>query len=185
VDAAYDLSEWCDLAGVTPRTVRYYIQQGLLPSPGSSGPGVKYGEGHVRRLRLIRRLQREHLPLSEIRRRLRSLTDDEVGRALEMPATVRSPVADYVQQVLQAGPAARKSAVPLFAAAMMPLRESGAPATGRAEETPGLLERSQWDRMTLTPDIELHVRRPLSRSGNKMIEKLLDYARRLLEEDTP
>jgi hypothetical protein len=47
------------------------------------------------------------------------------------------------------------------------------------------MERSQWDRMTLTPDIELHVRRPLSRSGNKMVEKLLDYARRLLEEDTP
>jgi hypothetical protein len=29
------------------------------------------------------------------------------------------------------------------------------------------------------------VRRPLSRGQNKMVEKLLDYAKRLLEEDTP
>ncbi len=33
--------------------------------------------------------------------------------------------------------------------------------------------------------MELHVRRPLSRAQNKIMEKLLDYARRLLEEDTP
>jgi DNA-binding transcriptional MerR regulator len=184
MDAAYDLPELSDLAGVTPRTVRYYIQQGLLPSPGTSGPGARYGEGHLRRLRLIRRLQREHLPLAEIRQRLRSLTDAEVGRALETPPTVRSPVADYVQQVLQAKPVPQKSVRPLFSA-MMPLRGLAAAPTGRAEEPPGLVERSQWDRMTLTPDIELHVRRPLSRSGNKMIEQLLDYARRLLEEDTP
>jgi hypothetical protein len=39
--------------------------------------------------------------------------------------------------------------------------------------------------VSLTPDIELHVRRPLARSQNKIVEKLLDYARRLLEEDTP
>jgi DNA-binding transcriptional MerR regulator len=180
---AYDLNELSDLAGVTPRTVRYYIQQGLLPSPGTTGPGTRYGEGHLRRLRLVRRLQREHLPLSEIRRRLRSLTEDEVDRALESPP-VRSPVADYVQQVLHAKPQAKPSPVPLFAS-MMPAREPGSAAPERHGEAPGLMERSQWDRMTLTPDIELHVRRPSSRSGNKMVEKLLDYARRLLEEDTP
>jgi DNA-binding transcriptional MerR regulator len=185
VDANYDLSDLSDLAGVTPRTVRYYIQQGLLPSPGTSGPGTRYGEGHLRRLRLIRRLQREHLPLSEIRRQLRSLTDDDVGRALEAPP-VRSPVADYVQQVLGATPEAKRSAAPLFAAMMpMPVREPGKATPENRTEAPGLVERSQWDRMTLSPDIELHIRRPLSRSGNKVVEKLLDYARRLLEEDTP
>jgi DNA-binding transcriptional MerR regulator len=40
----YDLAELCDLADVTPRTVRYYVQQGLLPSPGARGPGAP-GEG--------------------------------------------------------------------------------------------------------------------------------------------
>lgn len=183
-DVAYDLTLLSDLAGVTPRTVRYYIQQGLLRSPGSPGPGAKYGEGHLLRLRLIRRLQREHFPLSEIRRRLRSLTDEEVRRALEAPAH-RSPVADYVREVLRARPETSPAAPSLSAGAP---RRSGAfavPAAAMAALLPDPVERSQWDRMTLSPDLELHVRRPLSRSQNKIVDKLLDYARRLLEEDTP
>lgn len=179
--ATYDLNELSDLGGVTPRTVRYYIQQGLLRSPGSSGPGVKYGEGHLLRLRLIRRLQQEHFPLSEIRGRLRSLNDTEVQTALQT-TPVRSPVVEYVRQVL----GERAETPPRVA----PSLSTGAP---RAMRMPGtaalsaapLAERSQWDRMTLSPDIELNVRRPLSRSQNKIVDKLLDYARRLLEEETP
>ena len=30
-DERYSLTELADLAGVTPRTVRYYLAQGLLP----------------------------------------------------------------------------------------------------------------------------------------------------------
>ena len=72
-DERYSLTELADLAGVTPRTVRYYLAQGLLPAVGQTGPGAKYDERHLARLRLIRRLQTEHLPLAEIRRRLDDL----------------------------------------------------------------------------------------------------------------
>jgi hypothetical protein len=54
-DARYTLTELADLAGVTPRTVRYYLAQGLLPSVGTAGPGAKYGDAQLARLRLIRR----------------------------------------------------------------------------------------------------------------------------------
>ena len=37
-DPRYSLTELADLAGVTPRTVRYYMSQGLLPSPGLRAP---------------------------------------------------------------------------------------------------------------------------------------------------
>lgn len=166
--AVFDLNELSDRAGVTPRTVRYYIQQGLLRSPGTTGPGARYDAGHLSRLQLIRRLQREHLPLSEIRRRLESLGDEEVRRLIEEPASsARSSAVDYVRSVLREPPL-------LLATAM------AAPS-----EVPAAPDRSQWDRITLATDLELHVRRPLSRAQNKMVEKLLDYARRLLEEDTP
>ncbi|HEY8257010.1 MAG TPA: MerR family transcriptional regulator [Gemmatimonadales bacterium] len=181
--ATYDLNELSDLAGVTPRTVRYYIQQGLLRSPGSSGPGVKYGEGHLLRLRLIRRLQQEHFPLSEIRRRLRSLGDEKVREALQT-TPVRSPVVEYVRQVLAEKAEAPPRVAPSFAVGALRAITLGKAAPSAAEPAP-LAERSQWDRMTLSPDIELHVRRPLSRLQNKIVEKLLDYARRLLEEETP
>lgn len=166
--AVYELGELSDLAGVTPRTVRYYIQQGLLRSPGTPGPGAKYDAAHLDRLRLIRRLQREHLPLAEIRRRLESLTDAEVRRLVEAPEPARSSAAEYVRQVL------REPSRPSFLAA-----KSAPPEPAAAPD------RSQWERIALGPDLELHVRRPLSRLQNKMVDKLLDYARRLLEEDTP
>ena len=37
-DTEYSLQELADLAGATPRTIRYYIAQGLLASPGRVGP---------------------------------------------------------------------------------------------------------------------------------------------------
>ena len=57
-DTEYSLQDLADLAGATPRTIRYYIAQGLLASPGRVGPGTTYTEGHLNRLRLIKRLQR-------------------------------------------------------------------------------------------------------------------------------
>ena len=81
-DDPYSLADLARLADVTPRTVRYYVAQGLLPSPDAAGPATRYGEGHLARLRLIRRLQRDHLPLAEIRARLERMGDDEVEAAL-------------------------------------------------------------------------------------------------------
>ena len=77
-DDPYSLSDLARLADVTPRTVRYYVALGLLPSPEAAGPATRYGEGHLARLRLIRRLQRDHLPLAEIRIRLERMGDDEI-----------------------------------------------------------------------------------------------------------
>ena len=77
-DDPYSLSDLARLADVTPRTVRYYVALGLLPSPEAAGPATRYGEGHLARLRLIRRLQRDHLPLAEIRIRLERMSDDEI-----------------------------------------------------------------------------------------------------------
>ena len=53
--ALYTLTDLADLAGVTPRTLRYYLSQGLLPAVGASGPGAKYDDSHLARLRLIKR----------------------------------------------------------------------------------------------------------------------------------
>lgn len=66
----YRLSELAEAAGVTPRTVRYYIAQGLLSSPGRLGAGTRYGREHLDRLHRIRRLQDQGLSLAEIRDRL-------------------------------------------------------------------------------------------------------------------
>jgi DNA-binding transcriptional MerR regulator len=167
----YDLQELCTEAGVTPRTVRYYIQQGLLPAPESQGPSTRYGQGHLDRLRLIRDLQAEHQPLAVIRQRLESLGDDDVRRLVKSLSSQKpapSSAVDYVRSVLGESP-------PRYA-----MRQA-APATSMPQpSTPG---RAQWERLALAPDVELHVRRPLTREINRRVEKLLALARQIFEED--
>ena len=215
----YALTELADLAGVTPRTVRFYLSQGLLPSPGATGPGVKYSEEHLDRLRLIRRLQREHLPLAEIRTRLSGLDGEDVARAVQLadepgtePLDAADTALDYVRRLLSPG----RQAAPLLARATMaaeappplyvttpasfvapplaPAPSSTADATapaavGTAHLAPPpvapapSIERSQWERIVLAPDIELHVRRPLSRPQSRKVDRLVSIARELLEED--
>ena len=187
---SYDLAELSDRAGVSQRTVRYYIQQGLLPSPETRGPGAHSGPEHLDRLRLIRRLQKEHLPLAEIRRRLEELDPAEIRRIVERPPA-RKPgnARDYIRGVLSER-APRLSAPmmlePPAAGMEMPpaLRESSASFFGAATGLPRKpAARSQWDRIPLGPDVELHVRRPLTREQNRQIERLMEAARHIFEEE--
>ena len=105
-DARYTLTELADLAGVTPRTVRYYLAQGLLPGVGVAGPGAKYDDTHLARLRLIRRLQAEHQPLAEIRHRLESVDDATVLALGEPPdAGPTDSALEYLRRVTGSPPA--------------------------------------------------------------------------------
>src|SRR3954451_13879278 len=101
-DDRYSLTELADLAGVTPRTVRYYLAQGLLPAVGQTGPGAKYGADHLARLRLIRRLQGEHLPLAEIRRRLEGLHPATIAQlaGAQPPTPPADSALEYLRGVL-------------------------------------------------------------------------------------
>ena len=67
----YAIGDLADLGGVSRRTVRYYVQEGLLPAPLGVGRGRHYGPEHLERLLQVKGLQEEGLPLSEIRRRMR------------------------------------------------------------------------------------------------------------------
>jgi DNA-binding transcriptional MerR regulator len=168
-----ELADLCAAADVTPRTVRYYIQQGLLPAPESRGPGAHYNEGHVARLRLIKRLQREHLPLGEIRKRVAPLSDGQVEALLDTPSRKKDPTAlGYIREVLEGRPAA---AAPMRVAALL--------SEHRARLHSAEPAHSSWERITITPDIELHVRRPLTRDENRSVDRLLELARDLFAKE--
>src|SRR5919107_528156 len=99
----YTVADLARLTGVNVRTIRYYLAQGLLPASGESGPGAHYGQGHLDRLQLIKRLQAGYLPNAAIRRRVAALTDDEVASIVskeETPAQVAESALDYVRGVL-------------------------------------------------------------------------------------
>ena len=63
----YKVSELADKAGVTKRTIHYYISKGLLLPPDGNGVNSTYNEKHLERILLIKKLQSEYMPLNKIR----------------------------------------------------------------------------------------------------------------------
>ena len=62
----YKVSELAEKAGVTKRTIHYYISKGLLLPPEGSGVNSVYNDEHLNRLLLIKKLQSEYMPLNKI-----------------------------------------------------------------------------------------------------------------------
>ena len=187
-------------------------RRACCPVPTGLGPTAHYDQDHLARLRLIKRLQAQDVPLAKIRARLDELADEEIASLAEEaePAAPPSeqPGADalaYIRGVLGPPrpvppPSASRPvpAAPMFRsiASLQEQRPSSVigrsiddqPAFSRIgkperKPKPPGSERSSWDRMNLAPDIELHVRRPLDRRTNKLLERLLSVAREEFTED--
>lgn len=63
----YKVSELAEKAGVTKRTIHYYISKGLLLPPEGTGINSLYNDEHLERILLIKKLQAEYMPLNKIR----------------------------------------------------------------------------------------------------------------------
>jgi len=87
METTYKLEDLARAADVSPRTVRYYVQRGLLPAPSFRGRDTAYTEEHLARLRAIRKLQDQYLPLDAIAAELAHKSAEEIlGAAPPQPA---------------------------------------------------------------------------------------------------
>jgi DNA-binding transcriptional MerR regulator len=66
----YSIGSLADAAGVSRRTVHFYVQRQLLPPPEGLGRGALYTDEHLARLLEIKAWQEEGVPLEEIHTRL-------------------------------------------------------------------------------------------------------------------
>jgi DNA-binding transcriptional MerR regulator len=168
----YRLTELTNITGVTQRTIRFYIAEGLLPPPEGAGPAAVYTAAHRDRLALINVLKERYLPLKEIRRRLATLTEAEIRAELqqstaELPLTepsipaVSAATIDYLDSLLDSRP---RNVLPADAVrAVASVRE-------------------HWERITLADGVELHVRADRLREAIPL-DALVRQARKLLGED--
>lgn len=69
-DQTRTLDELCALTQLPKRTIRYYIQIGLLERPIGETRAARYGEHHLRRLLQIHQLSQAGFSLARIRERL-------------------------------------------------------------------------------------------------------------------
>ena len=82
-ERTFDLEELAALTGTPVRTVRFYIQEGLVPRPLGLGRGAHYGAEHLETLLAIRRWQNAGLSLERIRELL-------AGEPVEPPLVRRA-----------------------------------------------------------------------------------------------
>jgi DNA-binding transcriptional MerR regulator len=148
----WKLTELAEAAGVSPRTVRYYVQRGLLPAPPFKGPDTVYGEDHLLRLKAIRALQARFLPLDAIQVELARLSPDELKALGDADAT----------------PPPAGAAVP--APASEPVKEESpvSPSDGV----------TSWRRWELAPGLELQ----LADTADAKTRALAERVRALIQE---
>ena len=180
---AYTLDELCALAGVTVRTVRYYISEGLLPPPTGAGPNARYGDEHLDRLRVIGLLKERYLPLREIRRALEGMTPEEIAETVNLARTDDAVgVTNRVAAAPLASPAwtAEESTAYDYIAGVLDdeHRARGTRHLPRAAPEP---ESRSWKRIPISGEAELLIDEAAWRRRREQVEALVAWAKHILD----
>jgi len=194
------ISELAERTGVSTRTIRYYIEEGLLPQPEVQGKYAVFNEDYLIRLNLIKYLKDAYLPLKEIKRQLDSLMVPEMrdlvrkfekdpSRALAglgiYPAEKNKVMAldfiesapktdsaqDYIKRALNRQPAAIRE----------PEMKFNAPAPA-PKQSPAV-SAENWQRVELAPGVELNIRQPQNANRRNQVEELITFARKLFKRE--
>jgi DNA-binding transcriptional MerR regulator len=104
-DPPYSIADVAEKTGVSRRTVRYYVQRGLIDAPVGRGRGSGYTDNHVEQIIRVLRLQREGVTLDT----MQQLPPEALGDVAAAPSTMtvpnlvlRLPILDGVQLELEA-----------------------------------------------------------------------------------
>ena len=151
----YRLAELSAMSGISQRTIRYYIAEGLLPPPVGVGPSAAYTAAHRDRLTLIARLKGRHFPLREIAEYLTARDDETVRAELSVTAIPATPA----QQ-----------------------REAPVVIPPDVSVPTSVATHDLWTRVALADGVELHVRVDRLRQPVPL-DALVQQARRLLGEE--
>jgi DNA-binding transcriptional MerR regulator len=63
----YNIDTLAQKTGLTRRTIRYYVQRGLLPRPEGGGRGHYYTEEHLARVEVLQRWRSQGVPLEKMK----------------------------------------------------------------------------------------------------------------------
>ena len=103
---SYPLADLCVLADLPPRTIRYYVQMGLVDRPQGETRAARYGATQLEQLLLIKKWTAAGLSLERIRELLHGEQAPVPSRARAVGSVeVRSHlmVADGVDLVIEPG----------------------------------------------------------------------------------
>lgn len=148
-DELYSIDEIATHGGVSRRTVRYYVQEGLIPPPIGLGRGSHYDETHLRQLIRVKFLQEEGQSLDEIRQTLARRSGNLPRAAHQLPPRVAMAMfAD-------------------LATAEMPA------ASAKTDDNATAL----WRRLRIGDGVELHVATDVRMPSEQQMEFLTQWVR--------
>lgn len=190
----YSLNELAAAASMEPRTVRSWVQDGLVPGPISRGPKAAYPPEAMGRLLAVKRLKEDtRLTLSDIRRRLAGLSAEEINAIALGQAAPHEPgsAADYMASMSEAD-WRRSSARSVSALSRSDLPGAG-PRTfyqssiqdmqvARSEpppddDIPARATAEPWTKIEVTPDVFMEIRGELEPRSRRRYERLADLVR--------
>ena len=184
------LEDLVNISGLPLRTVRFYIQEGLLPGPDSRGKNARYTEEHLERLEWIQRLKEHHRPLREIRILLNNMTPREIKALLNGQEKMQ----EYLSNFNVKGEDAIDH-LPVGNSALDYIRsvegkegktqEATDPTvnlnlSASASVSPSSIDiRESWQRIVIGDGIELNLKLPIRSEDKARIDELIAFTRRL------
>ncbi|MEI7605016.1 MAG: hypothetical protein RIQ87_880 [Chloroflexota bacterium] len=168
----YSLKEVAAQVGVDLRVLRSWMELPYRILVGfGRGYGKRYPQAFLDRAMLVQRLRAENLPLAEVASRLRAVSDEDLAALLATAqpsgsSRVKGSAADYAEMMLSS------RGLSLNLTAAVPVFQRVRPAVAN-------VARSSWERIPITPELEIHARRPMTRDQNRRLEDLLKEAERL------
>jgi len=199
------LEDLVNLSGLSLRTLRYYMQEGLLQGPDTHGKFARYSQPHLDRLEIIQRLKNLRLPLQEINQILINMTPEEISQIRqyqdvlketrdfsvkemdETPSKLKtnSDALDYIHNLERGRDNIRAftSQSPVYSPAPQPPVSYQEKSTAQSN-FPKDPTRESWTRTVLRDGIELNIRQPKTTEEQIMIEQLIEFAKRLFRDQT-
>ena len=190
------MSELADAAGIEARSIRSYIERGLLPGAHARGRGATYSKEHLSRLQVISSLRRArpNIGLGEIRIFLQGLNPDQVHSLAggSISATARAIDEYGHSEGAHAHDLAPEDQTDEISG-RIDWERTAAKLTGAERlvcllrELSGLTSPTPtskvegWNRIAVTPDVELSIRAEFDTDQLAAFRELADLLRLLLQ----
>jgi DNA-binding transcriptional MerR regulator len=198
------LDDLANLSKMPIRTLRYYIQEGLLPGPDTRGKFASYSRQNLDRIKMIQRLKDKYLPLLQIKQLLENMSEDDIHQMLQYqdelypcinqprleinqevhPTEPGSKALDYIraleqehgiiQSVNEPGPAVIKSPTKDHVYNQEPKHYQSPPISR--------VRRESWRKIIFIDGFELHISAAREKEFKVEIQQLLEFTRNLLEK---
>ena len=190
-------------SGLSTRTLHYYMSKGLLPGPETHGKNASYSQEHLDRLDLILILKELRLSLDEIKALLDQLTPEEICEYRDHQETLLDRIKQNApgdKSEVLGRPHSSALAYLKGLEGMQSTQEYAseihesitAPKTVNQEtndvyylkkklEHSINLKGDLWRRVVLGDGIELHIRQSGDEQNRYFIERLLKFARSMMD----